>query len=540
MSGEYKRINVSVAGFTDEDWRLWRTLYDFEQQYEILREQKVKIGRGLLEGVVERELAMLDDGGDARKAWKRLSAGERAELLLRILQERDVVRVFALGNPRDREYHITFGNNNILLSLEKWGADVLDLLFGSLVSQRMRSELLGKLKSMAQPIDWSRVDPPHAIRLRDAVLRLDDLSVVRLEDEDEHYFRYYAPVFTSRPGSLSLARLRIEEIKRGDYSVELNPVYRYFRSRFSDEDWNYLIDALGTILSPYRFKLIVFLIGETNVGKSTLLRALMRPIEPLVAWVQLSTLLNYTFGLESLLGKQVLVSTERGDAVLVKWKVDLLNRLFGENDEFEVPRKFKSPAPLKSLKVGIIAMNDPPIINEYGGETMMAFAMRLSIVRMHKPEGEAGGSEEHGGAEGGAKGRVDILGKIPPEEAFNFLLWCRWQLEQRGWEVRKMSAVAVLDFLRMQTNPVLRFLSDEMNDSIEEHPDGRIQGDELYTIFIRYCQERGVTPVSKNDFYTVIAARYQKFYKDGRVWFKGIRKKGQGSDTYEHGRFFEQ
>jgi hypothetical protein len=528
MSDEYKRINVSVAGFTDEDWRLWRTLYDFEQQYEILREQKAKIGRGLLEGVVERELAMLDDGGDARKAWKRLSAGERAELLLRILQERDVVRVFALGNPRDREYYITFGNNNILLSLEKWGADVLDLLFGSLVCARARAELLGKLRSMAQPIDWSRVDPPHAIRLRDAVLRLDDLSVVRIEDGDEHYFRYYAPVFT-RPGSLSLARMRIEEIKRGDYSVELNPVYRYFRSRFSDEDWNYLIDALGTILSPYRFKLIVFLIGETNVGKSTLLRALMRPIEPLVAWVQLGTLLNYTFGLESLVGKQVLVSTERGDAVLVRWKVDLLNRLFGESDVFEVPRKFKPPALVTSLKVGIIAMNDPPIINEYGGETMMAFAERLSIVRMHKPEGEEG-----------VKGRVDILEKIPPEEAFNFLLWCRWQLEQRGWEVRKMDAAAVLDYLRMQTNPVLRFLSDEMNDSIEEHPDGRIQGDELYAIFVRYCQERGIAPVSKNDFYTVIAARYQKYYRDGRVWFKGIRRKERGGDTYEHSRFFEQ
>jgi len=530
-----QRINVSVelAGFTDEDWRLWRTLYDFEQQYEILRVQKGKLGRGLLEDAVERELARLDDGGDARKAWKRLSAGERAELLLRILQERGVVGVFALGNPRDREYYITFGSNNILLSLEKWGADVLDLLFGSLVSQRMRSELLGKLRGMAQPIDWSRVDPPHAIRLRDAVLRLDDLSVVRLEDGDEHYFRYYAPVFTSRPGSLSLTRLRIEEIKRGDYSVELNPVYRYFRARFSDEDWNYLIDALGTILSPYRFKLIVFLIGGTNVGKSTLLRALMRPIEPLVAWVQLGTLLNYTFGLESLVGKQVLVSTERGDAVLVRWKVDLLNRLFGESDVFEVPRKFKPPALVASLKVGIIAMNDPPIINEYGGETMMAFAERLSIIRMHKPE-------EHGGAEEGAKGRVDILEKIPPEEAFNFLLWCRWQLEQRGWEVRKMDAVAVLDFLRMQTNPVLRFLSDEMNDSIEEHPDGRIQGDELYAIFVRYCQEKGVTPVSKNDFYTVIAARYQKFYREGRVWFKGIRKKGRSGDTYEHGRFFEQ
>jgi len=450
--------------------------------------------------------------------------------------------VFALGNPQSREYYITFGNNNVLLSLEKWGADVLDLLFGSLVSQRMRSELLGKLRSMAQPIDWSRVDPPHAIRLRDAVLRLDDLSVVRLEDEDEHYFRYHAPVFTSRPGSLSLPRLRIEEIKRGDYSVELNPVYRYFRSRFSDEDWNYLIDALGAILSPHRFKLIVFLIGGTNVGKSTLLRALMRPIEPLVAWVQLSTLLNYTFGLESLVGKQVLVSTERGDAVLVKWKVDLLNRLFGENDRFEVPRKFKPPVPIESLKVGIIAMNDPPIINEYGGETMMAFAERLSIVRMHKPEGEAEDSEGHENAEEGVKGRVDILERIPPEEAFNFLLWCRWQLEQRGWKVRKMGAVAVLDFIRMQTNPVLRFLSDEMNDSIEEHPDGRIQGDELYAVFVRYCQEKGITPVSKNDFYTIIAARYQKFYKDGRVWFKGVRRKERGSSqtTYEHGRFFEQ
>jgi len=123
---------------------------------------------------------------------------------------------------------------------------------------------------------------------------------------NSYYFTYYAEVYTKEPLDIKIES--INSIKEGTYNIEENGIYRYFRNRFDDENWNYLIDALGTILSPYKHKLLVFLVGPPNSGKSTLLELIYETLKPLIANTRLETIKKYTFGLEPLIGKQILMS----------------------------------------------------------------------------------------------------------------------------------------------------------------------------------------------------------------------------------------
>jgi phage/plasmid-associated DNA primase len=378
-------------------------------------------------------------------------------------------------------------------------------------------------------IDYRRINPPDKLRLQDSVLDLNTLSISKLEESDRFYFTYYAPLFLQNPLSLNGDLLRrIEDIKNDKYDVTQNKVYRLFRSHFDDANWKFFTSAVGAILSPHRHKLIVFLVGPSGAGKSTLLKILTKPIEPIVAHVQLRDLLDYKFARESLIGKQILVSYERGEVVLRN--IDLLNQLFGESDEIMVPRKFKSAIKIPSLKAGFIAMNDLPLVNEYGGETMYAFAERLSIINMTKPEG--------------FEPIIGLSEKIKPEEAFEFLAWARIELEKRGWKIEKLEPSDVIDFLRTSNNSAYQFLT--MSDDIVEDSNEKIKGSKLYELYTAWCDRKGIKPLSRNDFYMIVSRYYQKIppekSPDKSVWFKGLRKASrsqQDTTRYELTRFSE-
>jgi GNAT superfamily N-acetyltransferase len=149
-------------------------------------------------------------------------------------------------------------------------------------------------------------------------------------------------------------------------------------------------------------------------------------------------------------------------------------------------------------------MNDPPILHEQGGETLAAFIERLSLVFMRPPEGFKAAREY----------------RVPPEEAFKFLLWCRARLEERGWEIRKRSFEEKLDYLTKMANTALRFLE---SDYIIPDPYGRVRGTELYEAYVRWCKEQGLTPMGRNNFYAAVATKYTKYEPEGVVWFKGLR-----------------
>jgi len=374
--------------------------------------------------------------------------------------------------------------------------DVLRPLVGSLIKAGLvRKSIIGDLElalySTSRTTSWHEVNPWDKVRLANAVL---DLRELKLLDKSEYYFTYKL--------NISISAEELKAIREGSYDVRDNAVYRSWRAHFEDDDWEYLVDSLGAWLAPHRSKLVTLIVGPRNSGKSTLLFNLVKPMEPLVATVSLRSITGYQFGLQALVGKHVLAYSERGDVVLKN--LDIINNIVGESDFIHVERKHKPAVKIRSLKAALFTMNDPPILHEQGGETLAAFIERLSLVFMRAPEGFKATREY----------------RVPPEEAFKFLLWCRAKLEERGWEIRKRSYEEKLDYLVKMANSALRFLE---SGYVVEDPDGRVKGTELYEAYVKWCKENGLTPMGLNNFYTIVATRYTKYSRDNVVWFRGLR-----------------
>jgi phage/plasmid-associated DNA primase len=347
------------------------------------------------------------------------------------------------------------------------------------------------VESTGNSIAWSQVDPWDKLNMWCGVL---DLRTLRLSPSTGHYFRYRI--------DLSITQEEVDEVREGRYDIEGNEVYRLWRPHFDEENWQYFVHSEGTWLAPFRSKHLAFLIGPRDAGKSTLLDALTAPIDPIVGRTSLRSITDYTFGLQGLVGKQVNVYAERGEVALKN--IDVINNLVGGRDFIEVHVKHRPPTVMRSLKAMVFAMNDPPTVVEYGGETMGAFLERLSIIHMRPPEG--------------FKPMADL--RVDPREAFKFLLWCRVKLEESGWVVRKMDEERMLDYLMEATNSALRFLESEW---IMRDPSAKVKGTELYAAYAAWCREEGVTPMGRTAFYTTAASKHVKRVEEGAVWFRGIR-----------------
>jgi phage/plasmid-associated DNA primase len=403
----------------------------------------------------------------------------------------EFIRLPALDVNEEPEVYALDGD--VLTPIE----NVLAPVVGALVKAGLvRKSIMGDLElaafSTSKVTSWRELNPWDKIRLGNGVL---DLRELKLLDKTSYYFTYRLDV--------TLTEEEFKEVKDGSYKVEDNPVFRSWRAHFEDVDWEYLVDSLGAWLAPFRFKHIAFLIGPRNSGKSTLLLNLTEPINPIIARTSLRNIVENRFGLQPLIGKQVLVHSERGDVVLKN--LDIINNLLGESDYIPVDRKHLPIVNIKSLKAAMFSMNDPPILYEQGGETLAAFLERLSIIFMKPPDG--------------FKPVKDF--RVDPREALKFLLWCRARLEERGWEIRKRDFEEKLDYLTKMANTALRFL--EESDYIIKDPYSRVKGTDLYEAYKKWCMEQGIAPMGLQSFYHTVATKYTRYEPGNVVWFKGLR-----------------
>ncbi|MCC6014247.1 MAG: hypothetical protein LM564_00910 [Desulfurococcaceae archaeon] len=434
--------------------------------------------------------------GNVSEYFRRLKLEEKAEVFTKVLRKVfRFVKVPPANFGEEWEVYVV-SDGNVLHELDT----VLEPATGFLVSRgwarsTIKRELEYSVYDIAETIEYRQIDPWGYLRLRRGVL---DLRELKLLDHVPYYFRTRLDV--------EISEEELREIREGGYRVEDNEIYRLWRNHFEEEDWEYLVHSLGTWLAPHRFRHIAFLIGPAGIGKSTLVSNLTRPISPLVAWVSLTSLTGYTFGREALIGKQLVVHSERGDVILKN--LDIINNIFGEADYIEIPRKFKPTIWIPCPKAGFFVMNDPPILYEYGGETLRGFLDRLSIIRVRQE----------------IPGFKPVKGiYVDPREVFRFLLWCRVKLEQSNWEIKKMSPEEALEYLMETTNSVLRFLKD--TNYVVEDPNGRVKGTELYEVYLRWCMEKGVKEFDRNAFYSLVASKYAKYEREKTVWFRGLRLK---------------
>ncbi|MGC8848706.1 MAG: hypothetical protein ACP5QE_07680, partial [Conexivisphaera sp.] len=338
------------------------------------------------------------------------------------------------------------------------------------------------------------LNPPWALNTRSGVLDLRTLELLP-HGGDGPYFTYEAPV---RPDPGVLARIR-----EGQYEIEGNQVYRLWRDHFDEENWRYFISSVGTWLYPKRFRHMAWLVGPPGVGKSSLERALTRPIEPIVAHVGFNTLMNYTFGLEMLVGKHIIVQSERGISVVKN--LDFFNRIMGEDDSLDVPRKFRSAVVIPSMRSAMFAMNDVPLIKEMRGSTLNAFLDRLSIIEMGAPEGFSP--------------RRGVSEEVGAEEALYFLLWARQRLEENGEAIEKRSE----DELRGMVFEGSWLLAEFWRSCMEEVSGERVEGQEAYEAYLRWARGKLVQPVGRSAFYDLMAQRATRMTSHHQVVFQDVR-----------------
>jgi len=211
------------------------------------------------------------------------------------------------------------------------------------------------------------------------------------------------------------------------------------------------------------------------------------------------------FGLQQLIGKWANVYTEELTPHVKNLTV--VNNLVGESDWVFVDRKHKPPVRMRSLKCMIFACNALPQVTSWSGGVMEAFLARLSVIIMEAPEN--------------FKPVKNVADTVPKGEAFEFLLWCRRQLEEREWEVRKRDREVLMDMVLQAQNPVFRFISERC----ARNPQARIERGRLYDEYVRWCADNGITKLlSRTEFYTVVRSMgyAEKKASEGRRFFIGL------------------
>jgi len=521
-------VKIEVVNLAEllEEMEEWRYLRDVELQLEILKKEYDKLGKGVF---VENFLTWLEQkgillGGDEDKItkWNRLKNSEKANLVVQYIKEKKWIYVFTVRRERGEEIFIALGYNDVVLpaySTHKgeidYGDKILMLMFTPLLSAESRNEVLRALASLiGKSIDASRIDPIDKIRFQDAIFDMDRFEFIkpvsRENVEPDYYFMNYSPLFTASDKSHDGKTLQaiLEDIKSDRYDITTNKFYQFYRRQFSDEDWQYFVDLVGAILKPTNSKLIGYLDGPTDSGKSTMISLLTRPIEKIVGTINSNSIKqNYIFALEGLVGKQILIVSEKVD----KLPAELLNMLVGKRDKIRVERKGKSAVTIESLKLAIFAGNGPPRIEYMEPDTLDAFLNRLSYIKVLPITGE----------------KIEDIDKmISDVDILAFIMWCGWQLRKKNWKISKRSPDEVWKAIQEEGKTVKKFLQ---SDWVTFDPDARVKGTVAYNVYRRFVVEvLKQRPISMGSFYSEIdeiGAKYgvDVYVREGVKWIRGLR-----------------
>ena len=528
---------VSLGKSWLEEMEEWRYIRDVELQLDILKQQYQKIRKGVF---VEDFLAWLEQkgillGGDADKItkWNGLKNSEKANLIVQYLMEKKWIYAFTVRRDSGEEIYLALGYNDVVLpaySTHKgeidYGDKLLMLMFMPLLSAEARDEVLRAMASLiGKTISPNRIDPIDKIRFQDAIFDMERFEFIkpvsREYAEPDYYFMNYSPLFTATDKGAEGKTLQaiLEDIKNDRYDIRTNKFYQLYRNQFSDEDWEYFIDLVGAILKPTNSKLIGYLDGRTDAGKSTMLHLLIRPIEKIVGTINSTSIKqNYIFALEGLVGKQILIVSEKVD----KLPAELLNMLVGKYDKIRVERKGKSAVVINSLKLAIFAGNGPPQIDFMEPDTLEAFLNRLSYIQVLPLDAQ--------------KKKDDVDKMLTDVDILAFMMWCAWQLRKRDWQVRKRSPDEVWKKIQEESKTVKKFLN---SDWVTFDVDARIKGTVLYNAYRSYTIEvLRQRPVTTTTFYSEIDKLGQIYdigtYDRGKVtWVRGIRLTEKAAEAEE-------
>jgi hypothetical protein len=522
-----KPIRVEAVVLDSEWYSMmedWKYLRDVDLQIQILQNEVNRLGMGVFVkdffNWLEQKGKLSGGFDDKKEKWHRLKNSEKSIYIAQYLQEKGWIHVFVHRTVTSEEVYITLGYNDIAVpafdrnSEIDFGHKILLLMFTPLLSREVRDEVIQTLASYSgRLVGWDRFNPVSKIRFMDAIFDMENFTFIkplsRESPEPRYYFVNYSPLFTTteKIDGKTLQGI-LEDIKNDQYDVSMNKFYQFFRNQFDDKEWGYFIDLVGAILKPTNSKLIGYIDGPTDSGKSTILYLLTRPIKRMVATISsISIKQGYVFGLEMLYGKHILVMPERID----KLPAELLNLLLGKRDQILVERKNKPAVMMESLKLAIFAGNGPPKIEYLDPDALDALLNRLSYIRIKPIQGPK---------------IEDIDRLISDIDIMAFLMWCGWNLRQRGWQVRKRGIDEIWEVIQSREETVEKFLE---SDWVKIDPDARIKGTVLYNAYVKFVRRvLKMTPTSLTNFYNELdekGAKYgiSTYIRDKVNWVRGLR-----------------
>jgi phage/plasmid-associated DNA primase len=362
-------------------------------------------------------------------------------------------------------------------------------LAGDLYTAGVERELERWVRDAAAYLTRKQVNPWEYVAVENGILSLKtfELHEPNSPTLPDCYFTAYVPAPVRESFLRDLREGRItEEYFKG------RAFYRLFRPRYDDCNWNLLKRALGSILLPWPEGAIVFVVGETMARKTVLNNLLRRTLGNLCATVDLGVLQESRFATAQLEGARCAVTAEEEDVVVKR--VGRIKRITG-GDEQRVEEKFKRERGAQVCITLFVFVNRLPKFRKVDS----AVKRRALIIRTLE-------TVPHSAEE---KNLIEETLRHP-EEFFEFLLYCAWELRNRynelSWGLKTEEEFdRVGEELLLAADNVRRFFEEALKDRESEWHIRYVRGAETYPSHVyhaykAWCEFYGEEPVSEDEF----------------------------------------
>jgi hypothetical protein len=362
-------------------------------------------------------------------------------------------------------------------------------LAGDLYTAGVERELERWVRDKATYLTRKQVNPWEYVAVENGILSLKTFELFEPNSPTlpSCFFTGYVPAPVRESFLRDLREGRITE----EYFAG-RAFYRLFRPRYGESDWDLLKRSLGSILLPWPEGAIVFVVGETMARKTVLNNLLRRALGNLCATVDLGVLQENRFAIAQLEGARCAVTTEEEDVVVKR--VGRIKRITG-GDEQRVEEKFKRERGAQVCVTLFVFVNRLPKFKKVDSATKRrALIIRTLETVPHSVE------------------EKDLIEEAlkRPEEFFEFLLYCAWELRQRYNELKwglktEEEFDRVGEDLLLAADNVRRFFEEALKDRESEWHIRYVRGAEtypshLYHAYKTWCEFYGEAPVSEDEF----------------------------------------
>jgi putative DNA primase/helicase len=312
-----------------------------------------------------------------------------------------------------------------------------------------------------------------------------------------------------------LGRSREELVREVEDGVgELTDIFR----SWVGGKWVLLYEVIGyTLLAgEYPLNKAVMLVGDGRNGKSTYLGLIVRLLgSGNVVSVKLQDLTSdrLRFSISNLYGKMANIFADLPSEALRN--TGLFKVLTGE-DPVTADRKFRDPVTFTNYAKMLFSANELPRVYDL----TTAFWRRWLVIEFPN---QFPPNEDF---------RRRLYSEVLPKYASKVLAYSLLLVAHVVREGRFSFEESETDYRELwlrETNSVYAFIKDMLKEGVlAEDPDSRVRTDELYNLYVRYCNREERESLGKREF-TIELQRlgYMRIRVKGYCYYKGLRIVGK-------------